>query len=41
MERTTLKWEHHWDEAFGYFGAPVDFVSGYEGSGAVQYWAQV
>jgi len=19
--------EHHWDEAFGYFGAPIDFSS--------------
>lgn len=31
--------EHHMDEAFGYFGAPVDFESNYSGSGDVRYWA--
>lgn len=30
------KMEHHWDEAFGYFGAPVDFPQNKEG---ISYWA--
>ncbi|RFP65720.1 DUF4856 domain-containing protein [Hymenobacter lapidiphilus] len=28
--------EHHWDEAFGYFGAPVDFPTNVTG---LKYWA--
>lgn len=28
--------EHHWDEAFGYFGAPIDFPSNKTG---IKYWA--
>lgn len=28
--------EHHWDEAFGYFGAPIDFPINLDG---LQYWA--
>ncbi len=28
--------EHHWDEAFGYFGAPVDFPTNLTG---LTYWA--
>ncbi|MFD3000135.1 DUF4856 domain-containing protein [Pontibacter toksunensis] len=28
--------EHHWDEAFGYFGAPVDFPTNTTG---LKYWA--
>ena len=32
--------EHHWDEAFGYFGAPVDFSSEYQGSGSPRFWAK-
>ena len=31
--------EHHFDEAFGYLGAPVDFSSNYLGTGIVRYWA--
>ena len=33
--------EHHWDEAFGYTGAPVDFASGWseETDGSLSYWA--
>lgn len=31
--------EHHWDEAFGYFGAPVDFTSDYQGAESPSYWA--
>lgn len=30
------KMEHHWDEAFGYFGAPVDFPTNTTGA---KYWA--
>lgn len=30
------KMEHHWDEAFGYFGAPVDFPANTTG---LKYWA--
>lgn len=29
--------EHHWDEAFGYFGVPVDFPENKEGS---RYWGK-
>jgi hypothetical protein len=29
--------EHHWDEAFGYFGAPKDFPSNTEG---LRFWAK-
>lgn len=29
--------EHHWDEAFGYFGAPVDFPVNKEG---IRFWAK-
>ena len=31
--------EHHMDEAFGYFGAPVDFSSDYQGTGEPLFWA--
>lgn len=33
--------EHHWDEAFGYFGAPVDFASGWPAArkGEARFWA--
>jgi hypothetical protein len=33
--------EHHWDEAFGYTGAPVDFASGWseDTDGGLSYWA--
>ena len=30
--------EHHWDEAFGYFGAPVDFTSA--STTGYRYWAK-
>ncbi|MCX2742064.1 DUF4856 domain-containing protein [Pontibacter anaerobius] len=30
------KMEHHWDEAFGYFGAPVDFPAN---TSEARYWA--
>ncbi|MCC9168815.1 DUF4856 domain-containing protein [Pontibacter harenae] len=30
------KMEHHWDEAFGYFGAPIDFPTNTTG---LKYWA--
>ncbi|GAB3533713.1 DUF4856 domain-containing protein [Pontibacter brevis] len=30
------KMEHHWDEAFGYFGAPADFPANKAG---IKYWA--
>jgi hypothetical protein len=30
------KMEHHWDEAFGYFGAPKDFPTNTTG---IKYWA--
>ena len=30
------KMEHHWDEAFGYFGAPVDFPAN---TADAKYWA--
>ena len=33
------KMEHHMDEAFGYFGAPIDFQTNYTGSEEVRYWA--
>jgi hypothetical protein len=29
--------EHHWDEAFGYFGAPIDFPTNTEG---LTFWAK-
>lgn len=29
--------EHHWDEAFGYFGAPIDFP---ENTEAIRFWAK-
>lgn len=29
--------EHHWDEAFGYFGVPVDFLTNTTGS---RYWGK-
>lgn len=32
--------EHHWDEAFGYFGAPVDFDSDYRGLESPRFWAK-
>ena len=32
--------EHHMDEALGYFGAPVDFTSNYQGNGLIRYWAK-
>jgi len=32
--------EHHFDEAFGYVGAPSDFQSTYNGSGNVRFWAK-
>ena len=32
--------EHHFDEAFGYFGAPVDFSSDYQGTESPRYWAK-
>ena len=32
--------EHHWDEAFGYFGAPTDFSNNYQGTSSPQYWAK-
>ncbi len=31
--------EHYADEAFGYFGAPIDFKSNYTGTGTTRYWA--
>jgi len=31
--------EHYADEAFGYFGAPIDFKSNYTGTGTPRYWA--
>ena len=33
--------EHHWDEAFGYWGAPVDFTSDWpeERGGEARFWA--
>ncbi len=31
--------EHAADEAFGYFGAPIDFSSNYTGTGTPRYWA--
>lgn len=33
------KLEHHFDEAFGYFGAPVDYKANYSGSDVVRFWA--
>lgn len=32
--------EHHIDEAFGYYGAPVDFTSNYSGAESPRYWAR-
>ncbi|WP_412060528.1 DUF4856 domain-containing protein [Rubrivirga sp. IMCC45206] len=34
--------EHHWDEAFGYFGAPIDFASDWpsERSGELAFWSK-
>ena len=32
--------EHHWDEAFGYYGAPTDFKSDYQGPGSIGFWAK-
>lgn len=32
--------EHHMDEAFGYFGAPTDLKSSYQGNGSPSYWAK-
>ena len=32
--------EHHFDEAFGYFGAPVYFTSDYQGTESPRYWAK-
>lgn len=32
------KMQHHWDEAFGYFGAPVDYLTNQEASAS--YWAK-
>lgn len=32
--------EHHFDEAFGYMGFPIDFSSNYNGSGAVAFWGE-
>ncbi|MFT5822662.1 MAG: hypothetical protein ACI8ZM_003918 [Crocinitomix sp.] len=29
--------EHHWDEAFGYFGAPVDFLTNTD---SLRFWAK-
>lgn len=33
--------EHHWDEAFGYFAAPIDFTSPWseDEDGALRFWA--
>lgn len=42
VDNTTVKegegtpMEHHWDEAFGYFGAPADFPANLTG---LKYWA--
>jgi hypothetical protein len=35
---TTL--EHHFDEAFGYFGAPTDYKANYSGNEPVRFWAK-
>ncbi len=35
---TTL--EHHFDEAFGYFGAPIDYKANYTGNEPVRFWAK-
>lgn len=32
--------EHHFDEAFGYMGFPIDFSSNYSGSGTVRFWGK-
>ena len=32
--------EHHFDEAFGYMGFPVDFSSNYNGSGVISFWGK-
>jgi hypothetical protein len=31
--------EHHMDEAFGYYGAPVNFSSSYSGTESPKFWA--
>jgi hypothetical protein len=35
IEGEGTKMEHHWDEAFGYFGVPTDFPASKEGA---RYW---
>jgi hypothetical protein len=32
--------EHHWDEAYGYFDAPVDFASSYTGTATKRFWTK-
>ena len=32
--------EHHFDEAFGYMGFPVDFSSNYNSSGVISFWGK-
>jgi hypothetical protein len=32
--------EHHFDEAFGYMGFPIDFRSNYTGSGTIRFWGK-
>jgi hypothetical protein len=32
--------EHHFDEAYGYFDAPVDFASNYAGTGTKRFWTK-
>jgi len=46
IENTTLEegknyttMEHHMDEAFGYYGAPVNFSDAYEGTESPLFWA--
>lgn len=36
-EGTGTAMEHHWDEAFGYFGVPVDYPSNKEG---IRFWGK-
>lgn len=31
--------QHHWDEAFGYFGAPVDYLTATDAADNSKYWA--
>lgn len=31
--------QHHWDEAFGYFGAPVDYLTATNAAENSKYWA--